>query len=645
MDGRPKISLLYPRQNCLINKTLNVLGRIWDATNFSDFRLLLSKLPDTASWEEIYSSYNSLPHPTAVASLDLSTYTAGDYVLRTIATDRRGEQAVTDKYVTVVNKPVGSPSIVASYPPMGADNIPGNAPVVIQLDMPVNQPSITNESMNLMSSEGDRYSNVLYDYSSRTITIVPDQLYTADAFHYFLADDRIVNQQGVEMGSEFVSCFNTAFSAPTPDIDSLVPFRGQVQAPIDLESLAIYYNVSSEHRYVTVFSLVGDTIVNDTISHGWFPALVPVSGLLPKTYYLIRLSDSPTFDGESDYMSYFITEDTQMPVLTNHSPSADAWLVGLDDEIAVEFNKAINVYTIDSSSFFVLGPGGRVSGLFDFGLENTTTISFTPSSPLQSATDYTVVLTPHIQDNIGNPIDSMSWTFRTGVFETVDYDGGSIASDNVSVIFPRSTIESPTVIGLGEIPLEMVSYDASMEFTGLAADMTPTNDLSSEAVLTINVPDSIRSQYANLAIYRYDSFSGAWEHLGGSSTGGSISASIDKLSRYGVFAAGEATVTGSFTESVSLIPRVISPRMGGVNDKLQVGFKLASVSSVTAKIYDTRGQLVAILMDGDVGSVGDNLLTWDGRKSDGGYANDGLYILTIESDGQSVRKTFVILNK
>jgi flagellar hook assembly protein FlgD len=85
--------------------------------------------------------------------------------------------------------------------------------------------------------------------------------------------------------------------------------------------------------------------------------------------------------------------------------------------------------------------------------------------------------------------------------------------------------------------------------------------------------------------------------------------------------------------------------MGGVNDKLQVAYRLASATSVTAKIYDTRGQLVTILMDGDVGSVGGNLLTWDGRKSDGGYANDGLYILTIESDGESVKKTFVILNR
>jgi flagellar hook assembly protein FlgD len=82
-----------------------------------------------------------------------------------------------------------------------------------------------------------------------------------------------------------------------------------------------------------------------------------------------------------------------------------------------------------------------------------------------------------------------------------------------------------------------------------------------------------------------------------------------------------------------------------VNQELRVAYRLATPTSVVAKIYDTRGQLVKTLMDGDVGSVGENLVSWDGRRSDGGYANDGLYILAIESDGQSVKKTFVILNR
>lgn len=130
-------------------------------------------------------------------------------------------------------------------------------------------------------------------------------MYTTDVFHYFLASDKIVNQQGVEIGGEFVSSFNTSYDAPTPDIDSLVPFRGQVQTPLTMNSLRIYYNRPGSHRYVTVFSLSGDTVVNDTVTSLWDPGSVPITGLLPKTYYIVRISDDPGFNGSSDYMSSF----------------------------------------------------------------------------------------------------------------------------------------------------------------------------------------------------------------------------------------------------------------------------------------------------------------------------------------------------
>jgi hypothetical protein len=473
---------------------------------------------------------------------------------------------------------------------------------------------------------------------------VPERLYAADEFHYLIANRQIASQLGVAMGGEFVSCFNTSAATPVADIDSLTPFRGQVQTPVSTADLQIYYSSSSMHRYVTVFSLAGDTVVNDTVPLDENPGTISFNGLWPTTYYLLRISDDPGFEGESDYMSYFITEDTEMPLMVDRSPGENSWLVGLRDEVAVRFNKLLNTFTIDSSSFYLVGPGGKVAGLYDFGGDTASVVTFTPLADLQPSVEYTAVLTSHIQDNIGNPIDSLSWRFTTGYFDTVGYAGDRLTTDGVTLRFPRGSFASEVEVGVGRIPFGVLSMPAELAFTGLAYDIEAAQSPSREAVLSVLLPDTLRSQ--PVVIYRYDAGASVWEYVGGTQGDGSLETSVTELGRYGVFLGEPAAVDATdFASSVSLIPRVISPRRGGVNGELQVAYRLSTTSSVVAKVYDTRGQLVTTLMDGESGSVGENLMTWDGRRRDGGYANDGLYVLVIEVDNEIVRKTFVILNK
>ena len=82
-----------------------------------------------------------------------------------------------------------------------------------------------------------------------------------------------------------------------------------------------------------------------------------------------------------------------------------------------------------------------------------------------------------------------------------------------------------------------------------------------------------------------------------------------------------------------------------MNDRLNVSFKISRPTEVVARIYDTGGRLIKTLVSGSIAEVGENLLTWDGRKDDGGFANDGLYIIVIEAEDKKAQQTFVILNK
>ncbi|MBN1213130.1 MAG: Ig-like domain-containing protein, partial [candidate division Zixibacteria bacterium] len=394
----------------------------------------------------------------------------------------------------------------------------------------------------------------------------------------------------------------------------------------------------------------GDTIITQYISGDPTSVVIDLPQLAPKTYYLVRISNRADFDGEADYMSYFITEDTQMPLALEYTPEDEAWLVNLNEPVRIEFNKPLNTHTVDSGSFFVMGPSGKVPGFINFGSVGDSILLFNPSDPYIPGTRYTVVLTSHIQDNIGNRIDSLSWDFTTGYFKTVDYAGGTITAEGFEVVFPRGAFAAGREIGLGLIPSGRLAYPPEMTFTGLAVDMEGA-DPSRPGIITFYLPDSTLDLYGPiewLKIYFYDSDLSSWTYLGGEGSRNELSVALDRLGRYGVFrveAVDEEAGSYDFASSISLIPRVISPRRGGVNERLSVRFAVSEPTEVLAKIYNTDGRLIKTLIDGSVESVGQQLLEWDGKASDGDFAPDGLYIIVIEAQGKKIQKTFVILNK
>jgi hypothetical protein len=422
---------------------------------------------------------------------------------------------------------------------------------------------------------------------------------------------------------------------------------------------------------VTVFSLAGDTVVNDTLAGGWSPGSVPVSGLLPKTYYLIRISDSPSFDGPADYMSYFVTEDTEMPVVLDYTPADRAWLVGLGDPVDIEFSKPLNTQTVDSSSFYVLRRDSKVPGFISFGVTGDSLLSFAPLEPYWPAWTYTVVLTSRIQDNIGNCLDSMSWTFTTGTFATIGYEGGALRDGYAQLRLPRGTLQANEYLGMGRLPEEHLDIDTGLFPVGEAVDIVPIINLHREATLAFFVPREWVQDYGGLdrfGVYRYDVAQGHWELLGGSpgwfehdlSGDGLISlpteqydsalaVSIHRLGRYGVFPRGSAAVSAvsDFDAGVSLYPRVINPRGGsGVyNSSLNISFSLIEPVDVVARIYSSSGRLVRTLDDAVSSAPGEKLLIWDGREAGGDFADDGLYILVVETGDERIQRTFVVMNR
>ena len=648
IDGRPNISILYPRPNSIISDSIVLLGSIADATNSGNFVVSLGLLPDTMEWTSILESSSSFPNLSHLSNLDLTGIDSGNYIFRTEAFDIRGNKAISDRNVTITTKEKGAPSVIAIFPRAGSYEVPNNAPIVVQFDKDINPLAINNTTFQLLSDVGDTYSDAAYEYSSKALTIKPEKFYTPDRFHHFVVSGVLTSQDGISLGGEYVSSFFSSTKLPTENIDSLVPDRGQIQTPVNSDKLLIFYNKPSKFQYVTVFSLAGDTVVNDTIMNGWEPGSVPISRLLPKTYYLVRVSDSPLFHGPSDYMSYFITEDTDQPVVIDVRPSDNDWLIGLTEAVEVTFSKTMNVHTVDTSSFKVIGPNGSVRMAAGFGSVGDSIFRFEPATPYLPATRYAVSLSSHIQDNIGNKISPLTWTFTTGTFDTVGYAGKTVDLGGFNLYFPPGSINTETEIGAGMIPRNQLTLPPDIPFADVAIDVTPAISLQREAVLSLQVSDSLLDQFDSpdkLKLYRYNDIENNWEYLGGTLADGVLSSSIPKLGRFGLFESNATVASVDFAKSLVLTPRVIAPRMGGNARELNISFALSAPQDVLVNIYDMRGRLVKSLGKDIYSGAGENLLSWDGRGQDGSYAEDGLYVLLIEAEGRKAQKTFVILNK
>ena len=118
------------------------------------------------------------------------------------------------------------------------------------------------------------------------------------------------------------------------------------------------------------------------------------------------------------------TVDATAPTVTSHSPTGND--VSVDTVITVTFSEAMDHNTV---SILINGVSGTISW-------NGTTATFTPSSNLNYATEYTVHVTG--SDTAGNAMEEYTWSFSTTDMGTItgtvtDENGNPVEGATVSV--------------------------------------------------------------------------------------------------------------------------------------------------------------------------------------------------------------------
>jgi hypothetical protein len=150
--------------------------------------------------------------------------------------------------------------------------------------------------------------------------------------------------------------------------------------------------------------------------------------------------------------------------------------------------------------------------------------------------------------------------------------------------------------------------------------------------------DGTNIHEGNIGIFYYD----GWDWLWVSSTKvdgakNTVSATIDHFSIYAL-GEGGPDFAEDLVEDLILTHNPCSPKGDGYATQFQFRTSKELVE-VTLKIYDTLGDLVRIVADGEKHWGPDIVIPWDGRDEAGNIVKNGIYIYQIHVKGGGEKKT------
>jgi ligand-binding sensor domain-containing protein len=216
---------------------------------------------------------------------------------------------------------------------------------------------------------------------------------------------------------------------------------------------------------------------------------------------------------------------------------------------------------------------------------------------------------------------------------------------------PPNAIKSETA-AINAIPISIYIKDSL--FTGIAYELNPdTLEIKERKPITMTFfyGDTVSQEIEDkgLIIHRLEN-DGEWIAIGGTNdkSNRAVTTTITKLGTFGLF-----RTTNEYEQErikaaickISAQPRIFSPNGRGLFDRITISFDLSKSMQITAKVYNLAGRLVKELCENRSMNPGRNAIEWDGKDYTNSHCSSGLYIITVEGDGELVTKTVMIANK
>ncbi len=469
-----------------------------------------------------YAATGSIAAFTPTANLAYNTlYTA---TLTTGLTNTIGIEPASS-YVWSFTTAV-QPTVVSTLPANGTTGVPLNQILSATFSKAMNCATLSSPATNFrLTGPGTLAVAGTVTCSGSVATFTPTALLAINTLYTATITTGATDVAGDPLAANYVWSFRTAPAIALPAVISTTPANGATGTPINQSVTATF---SEAMNPVTIngatFTLKapGGVAVAGTVTYasaGSIATFTPSANLLASTLYTATITTGATDIGGNamalPYVWTFTTAaapDTTKPTILSTNPLNAATNVPLNQAVSATFSKAMNVATINSSTFLLTGPGNTaVAGQVVYASVGSAA-TFTPTANLAASTLYTATITTGATDTAGNTLAvNYVWTFTTGtvasttkplIVSTVPINGATGVAINqaISATFTAAmnplTLTTATFTVMGPASTQIagtVSYDP----VNFIATFTPTALLTANNIYTATITSGATDMVGN----------------------------------------------------------------------------------------------------------------------------------------------------
>ena len=399
------------------------------------------------------------------------------------------------------------PEVISTNPANGASDVLLNTPISATFNEVMD--GLTINTATFILKQGSTYIPGTVTYSgvvavfTPAINLTPNTAYTATITKG--AKDMVKSS----MVEDYVWNFTTG-SAPA--VISTDPVNGASGVPLGKVVSVLFSKPMNPATINTGTFLItqGVTPVPGVVTYSGNTAMfTPVSNFTANTVYTGTITTgAKDVLGNAIMSNYVWSFNTgTLPVVISTDPVDNAVNVALSKIISATFSKAMDVSTLNNSTFILKQGANVVSGTVTY-FGNIAT--FTPSSPLLPETLYTGTITTEVKDATGNKLPSnYVWSFTTGklplVISTdpingaVNVDRDKVISATFNKVMDMASFNNTTFT----VKKGTVTVAGTVTYLGMKASFIPAANLDPNSVYTCTITTGVKDEGGNSMAANY----------------------------------------------------------------------------------------------------------------------------------------------
>ncbi len=357
-------------------------------------------------------------------------------------------------------------------------------------------------------------------------TFKPSSPLAANTVYTATITTGVKDESGHSMDSNYSWSFTTAGSGTTdttpPTVSSSMPANNATGVAVSVKpSVTFSESMNASTIAASTFTLkAGSTTVTGTVTYsGTTATFSPSSALAANTLYTGTITTGAKDAAGNALASAFnfsfttaAAADVTPPTVTSSVPANNATGVAVSTKPTVTFSEAMDVSTVNATTFSLKQGTTSVSGTVAL---SGNTATFTPSSPLAANATYTGTITTGAKDAAGNALAS-AYTFSFTTAAAADVTPPTVSSvspansatnvatrSKITANFSEAMNASTITTSTFTLKAGSTSVAGIVTYSGTTATFSPSAALAASTLYTATISTGAKDAAGNAIASNY----------------------------------------------------------------------------------------------------------------------------------------------